>query len=98
MAFSKVILLQLLLAVSCIISNVAGNIFEAESCRGADETRQVMAECIVPQNLTGTEGQVFVLDVFDSDLAPCSASLVSQTTECYWLFLCVFAFSIVAFL
>ena len=76
MAFSNVLLLQLLLAFHCIISAEAGHFLETGSCRGTDdESLHGMDECIVPQNFTGTEGQVFVLVVRDSALAPCRASL-----------------------
>ena len=76
MAFSNVLLLQLLLAFHCIISAEGAHFFETGSCRGTDdESLQMTADCVVQQNLTGTEGQVFVLDVRDSALAPCRASL-----------------------
>ena len=74
MAFSNFLLLQLLLAFRCITSAEAGHFFETGSCRGTDEASHV-EDCVISQNITGTEGQVFVLDVRDSALAPCRASL-----------------------
>ena len=49
----------------------AAHFFETgRSCR-ADESRQI--DCTIPHNMTGTEGQVFVLDVFD--LNPCRGKM-----------------------